>query len=760
MVMPVWRRYLFVGLVASAICVVLPLGVVRDQVYCLIGFYGVAGILLGVRENQPARPRGWYLFAAGTLMWVLGDELYGWYQHVVLIAPFPSPADALYLSAYVLFATGLLVLVRARGRGQGPSALIDTAIFTVALALPAWLFLIAPAWTGNGEHVLTRLVSVAYPFGDMMLFAMLTWLATSIGTQNTAFRLVAGSVGALVVADSAFAVATFVPAFADHTYLLDYLWLASYVLWGAAAIHPSMRRLSTPAPGRVERISTTRIAALAAAVSVGPAIIVGELIAGVQVHNVAIVVSAGMLVPLILVRIVRIVRQLENQAVRLERLADTDYVTGLVNRRYFSARLADLLGVADPKATGILLVDLERFAEINDTLGQRTADAILHGVGARLADLTGEHAVVARMGDDVYGVLDPSITTGEEASQAATRIRQAFESPLALPGLSVSIEVSVGAVVVPEDGTEADLALLRADVALSVARARSERTARYGKEMDTGAALAPQLLTELLNAIKQGEIVVHYQPQVEIRSGRVLGVEALVRWQHPRHGLLGPDSFIPAVEQTGLIGPLTQFVLDSALWQCARWRREGLFLEIAVNLSVRNLLDPGIVDTVRSALDRHGLEAGSLELEITETTAMVDPRRSIAVLNALAGLGVELSIDDYGTGQSSLAYLQQLPVTRLKIDRSFVAGMIDNRASAAIVASTIELARVLELDVVAEGVEDDETLLRLRDLRCPSVQGFALGPPVEATLLPELIRRIEERLPPVLRRSGVRENIR
>jgi diguanylate cyclase (GGDEF)-like protein len=452
------------------------------------------------------------------------------------------------------------------------------------------------------------------------------------------------------------------------------------------------------------------------------------------------------------------VRQLENQAVRLEQLADTDYVTGLVNRRSFVALLDDLLGDADPETTGVLLVDLERFAEVNDTLGQRTADEILHAVGARLVGLSGDHAVVARMGNDVFGILDPSITSGEDACRAATRIRQAFEGPLELPDLSVSVEVSVGAVVVPEDGSEPALALLRADVALSVARARSEHTARYGTEMETGDALAPQLIGELDDAIRHGEIVVHYQPQVEIRSGRVLGVEALVRWQHPRHGLLGPDSFIPAAEHTSLIGPLTQCVLDSALRQCARWRREGLLLEVAVNLSVRNLLDPGIVDSVRAALDRHGLEPGTLELEITETTAMVDPRRSIAVLNALAGLGVELSIDDYGTGQSSLAYLQQLPVARLKIDRSFVTGMIDDHASAAIVASTIKLARVLKLDVVAEGVEDDETLLRLRDLRCSTAQGFALGPPVVAKQLPDLIRRIEERLPAVLVKTDTREH--
>ena len=254
------------------------------------------------------------------------------------------------------------------------------------------------------------------------------------------------------------------------------------------------------------------------------------------------------------------------------------------------------------------------------------------------------------------------------------------------------------------------------------------------------------LIGELSQAILGGAIVAYYQPQVEIVTGRVYGAEALARWQHPRHGLLGPEAFITAAEQAGLIGPLLTCMLECALGQCASWLREGLDLTVAVNLSARNLLDPGLVDNVRAVLLRHGLEARSLELEITEGTAMVDPRRSIHVLGALAQLGVKLSIDDYGTGHSSLAYLQQLPVSRLKIDRSFVTELTVDAASAAIVHSTIELARVLHFDVVAEGVEDDATLLMLRDMDCYAAQGFGLGRPAAAPLLPDLVRRIEERL--------------
>ena len=753
--MPAWRRYLFVGLVVIAVCVVLPLGVARDSIYCLIGASGAATIMVGVRTFRPAHPIAWYLIAAGTAVWVLGDGLYGWYQHVLFIEPFPSLADVFYLCAYPLFAAGLWVLVKSRGPERGPNALIDTAILTVALGLMTWVFFIGPTWTDYEQPILTRLVGVAYPMCDVLLFAMLMRLTVAMGVWNTASRLVAGSVGALLLADSVYAVSAFVPAYASYTYLLDSGWLASYVLWGTAALHPSMRTLSEPAPERVERTSTARMVTLAAAVAIGPTLIVAELIAGAPVQNVAVSISSCLMVPMILVRMVRLVRQLEDQAKRLERLADTDYVTGLANNRHLAERLDEILGATRPAIIGFLVVDLERFSEMNDTLGRGTADAILHAVGVRLGELTGDGALVARMSSDQFGVLDPSITSSDEASRAAVRIRKALERPLELPDLSVSVEVAVGALVLPADGTETELALLRADAALSAARMRPGRTACYGSDIENAGTLAPLVIRDLREAIEHGDLLLHYQPQVQILTGRVLGVEALVRWQHPRHGLLGPDMFIPAAEQSGLIGPLTQHVLDSALQQCARWHCEGLDLTVAVNLSVRNLLDPGLVDDVREALLRHGLAARSLELEITETSAMVDPRRSIEVLGQLARMGVKLSIDDYGTGHSSLAYLQKLPVSRLKMDRSFVTGLVDQAANAAIVHSTIDLARALHFEILAEGVEDDATLLRLRAMKCDDAQGFGLGRPVAAPLIPEQIRSIEERLRAVLEMPDV-----
>ena len=747
--MTTWRRYLLVGVLVAAGDAVLPVGLGRDVVYCLIGTSGVVAIMVGARRNRPAHPVAWYLMAAGTAVWVLGDLMYSWYQDVELIEPFPSLADVPYLAAYPVLAAGLWVLVRSRGPDRRLAALLDSAILMVGLGLLSWVFLIEPTWAAGGP-MLARIVGVAYPLGDVLLFAALVRLAAATDVWNTPSRLLAGSIGLLLVTDSLFEAASFVPAIDAHIPLLDPGWLVAYVLWGAAALHPSMRELSTPAPERAKGMQAGRLVALAAAVSIGPAILGGELIAGGPLHAWAVVIALSLLIPLVLVRMFRMVRQLVDQAERLGQLADTDYVTGLASRRRFAARLDELLGGDHPQDATVLLIDLVRFSEINDTLGDRTGDAILHAVGDRLRELAGASALVARVGGDTFAVLDPSIGTSQEADDAAVRIRRALEPPLELPDLSVSVEVSVGTLVLPEDAADPVLALHRADVALSAAKARPGRIARYGTEMETGGSLEPLLIGELRAALEHGEIVLHYQPQVQMSTGRVLGVEALARWQHPHHGLLGPDKFIGAAEQTGLIGPLTQYVLDAALEQSARWRSDGLNLTVAVNLSVRNLLDPGLVEDVRAALQRHRLEPEALELEITESSAMLDLRRSMQVLGTLAHMGVMLSIDDYGTGHSSLAYLQRLPVQRLKIDRSFVTGMVHDDASAAIVRSTIDLARNLRLDVIAEGVEDDQTLLVLHEMGCFAVQGFGLGRPVAAPAIPELIERIQGRLPGIL----------
>ncbi|RYV49414.1 putative bifunctional diguanylate cyclase/phosphodiesterase [Pengzhenrongella frigida] len=745
----IWWRYLIAGVVVSAGVFSMPVGLGRDLVYCLIGASGTVAIVIGVRRHGPPHRRGWHLMAAGNAAWVLGDAIYAWFEHGLLVSPFPSVADVAYLAAYPMLAGGLLILVRSRGPENGLAAVLDSAILTVGLALVSWVFLLEPTWTGGGAPILDRIVAVAYPVGDVLLFAVLMRVVTARRDATIASLLLTGSLVAVIITDSLFVASTWVAVIDAHAQVLDLGWLAAYVLWGAAALHPSMRGLSVRAPTQVATSEKGRLAALAGSAAIVPGVLAVEVITKTPLHVWAIIIAASAFIVLFGARMLRMVGQLEHQSAQLSTLAGTDYLTGLANRRQIVDHLAWLLD--SHHGAEMLVINVERFNEINDVLGDRAGEAILQAVGARLETLVGTGAMVARVADHRFGVLDPSLASAQDAEGDAARIHRALELPFDLPELNVSVEVSAAVLVLPQDASEPAQALHRADIALAAARRRPGRVARYQAKMESGGALALLLIGELADALRHGDLVLHYQPQVDLRSARVFAVEALVRWQHPKYGLLGPGAFIPAAEQSGLIGPLTQYVLDRALAQNARWHRDGLDLTVAVNLSARNLLDPHLVDHVSAALGRHGLDAGTLELEITESSAMVDPRRCIQVLTRLATMGVTLSVDDYGTGHSSLAYLQRLPVTRLKIDQSFVTNMVSDQPSAAIVRSTIELARNLHLDVVAEGVENDETLLALRDMHCPGVQGYGLGRPVPPPQVPELITRIESRIPEILR---------
>lgn len=751
-----WHRYLLLGLAACLGILALPAGLLRDLVIVAAGLCAVAAVLVGVRRHQPVRRGPWYLMAAGVALWTGGDAAWAVLVNIAHIEPFPSVADVLYLLAYPVLATALLQLGRHRGAPWNASAMLDALIVAVIVGLVLWVAYIVPTWTDPEGSLLARLVGVAYPVADVVLVSQLVHLGGVRRGRTGPIRLLALAFVVVLVADVLFQASAYAAVLEANLGLLDPLWTGIYVLWGAVALHPEMASVGD-APSEVDTpLTIRRVLWLAVSVLAIPGVVIAETVAGVPVHVTAVMVVGVVLVALVLARVVGMVRQMSDQARRLAELADTDFLTGQENARRFTERVAEAVGAEDglhgmPRGAAVLLCAVERFTEINDTLGLRTGDELLRAVGRRLSDAVAEDGVVARMGGESFGVLLPGFGSGPRAAQRAADVQRVFAQPFVLPELTVSVEMAIGIAVAPSDAATATDLLQRADVALSAARGRGDRIARYAERMENGSALTPQLMSELPNAMVENQVVVHFQPQVALETGQVVGVEALVRWQHPQHGLLGPAAFVPAAERTGLIRPLTLHVLDRSLAQAALWRAEGRELSVSVNLSVRNLLDPDFVGDVRRALERHRVPAGSVELEITETMAMLDPNRSVEVLGALDALGVVLSVDDYGTGYSSLAYLQRLPVQRLKIDRSFVAGVLTDPASAVIVRSTVELARHLGLSVVAEGVEDDATLLALLEMDCLAAQGFGLGRPVDALEIPALIDRIESRVPGLVR---------
>jgi diguanylate cyclase (GGDEF)-like protein len=409
-----------------------------------------------------------------------------------------------------------------------------------------------------------------------------------------------------------------------------------------------------------------------------------------------------------------------------------DALTGLPNRTLLHDRIAQVISQADRARfpAALLLIDLDRFKEVNDTLGHHRGDQLLVQVARRMAGAVRQGDTIARLGGDEFAVLLPRIGAVDEVAEVASRLRAVLQAPFLLDGLNVSVDASIGAALYPEQGTDADELLQRADIAMYAAKLGQTGFALFDSAHDHHSRRRLTLLAELRNAIENDQLVVYYQPKIDTHTQHVLGVEALVRWQHPDHGLIPPMEFIPLAEHTGLITPLTGFVLDTALGQCRTWLDAGRELAVAVNVSTRRLLDRDFPEEVAGLLARWQVPARLLELEITESAILTDPAQALHVLERLDALGVQLSIDDFGTGYSSMAHLQVMPIHELKVDRSFVATMTTNHRDAVIVRSTVELGRNLGLRVVAEGVEDANTWRELDAVGCDAIQGYYVSRPV------------------------------
>jgi diguanylate cyclase (GGDEF)-like protein/PAS domain S-box-containing protein len=410
-----------------------------------------------------------------------------------------------------------------------------------------------------------------------------------------------------------------------------------------------------------------------------------------------------------------------------------DGLTGLPNRTSFGQQVEHAIGVADRDESqlAVLVMDLDRFKEINDTLGHRYGDLLLIELARRLESVMRRSDTVARLGGDEFGILVRQLSdSANDLALALERILAALEQPFQVDGLPLHVEASIGIARFPAHGRDVDLLLQRADVAMYVAKDTGAHHAVYAAELDRHDAAGLTLLSELPRAMRNRELVLHYQPKLEMGNGDLAGVEALVRWQHPTRGLVTPGDFVPAAEKTALIQPLTLYVLDEALAQLSRWHASGYGFKVAVNLSMRNLHDPGLPGDVARLLLKWGVPGERLTVEITESAIISDPERTTGVIRELKKLGVGIAIDDFGTGYTSLAYLARLAVTQLKIDRSFVQNMGEDADDASIVRSIITLGHDLGLEVVAEGVENEATNRQLATLGCDIVQGFWLSRPL------------------------------
>ncbi|HEU4480510.1 MAG TPA: GGDEF domain-containing protein [Actinomycetota bacterium] len=430
----------------------------------------------------------------------------------------------------------------------------------------------------------------------------------------------------------------------------------------------------------------------------------------------------------------RLVESIQEQAARNEYLAQHDSLTDLYNRSYFRDQVQGAIDAAAPSdAMAVFLLDLDRFKEINDTLGHQIGDHVLEEVAKRLRFGSPEGAIVARLGGDEFAIFLPGIPNATAATKVADQIVETLRIPVWLDEVMLDVTGSIGIALFPQHGGDADTLMQRADVAMYLAKEVHSSYELYGPERDNYSPGRLALVGELRRAIDEEELVVYYQPKVDLRTQRVIGAEALVRWDHPTNGLVPPNEFIPLAEHTGLIKPLTLLVLQHAVRECREWRQRYPDFHVAVNLSARSLVDDAFCDQIASILLESEVPPEALQLEITESTIMADPVRAVRLLQRLSDHGVGLAVDDFGTGYSSLSHLKRLPVDDLKIDRSFVMGMESgDENDAIIVRSTIDLGRNLGLRVVAEGIETPSVMETLQTMGCDIGQGYHFSRPMPA----------------------------
>ena len=636
--------------------------------------------------------------------------------------PFPSPADAGYLLFYPLMLAALVALVRSQMRGLAWSVLLDSAVGALgAAAVLAALLAPVLGEAVDESAILGTVVAVAYPVFDLLLVTAIAGIAAAPGLRigpRWAFL-----VGGLVV----FAAADVVYALLEvsGTYLvglpLDAAWalgLALMAVWVDAAGRPQ----------RGAYFSDRKTPALfvpAVAVAAG----LGVLILGTQiVQPIAAVVLASLTVSLAAIPLVFRQRLLRRQA-------RTDDLTGLPNRRALYADAPALLTLSRTAArqrhSALLLLDLDRFKEVNDSLGHDVGDRLLVQVSGRLAAALPTEARLARLGGDEFAILLLNAREAE-ATAVALGLRDALAQTFSLEGLAVQTSASIGIALFPEQGHDLSDLLRRADMAMYKAKSGRRGHHVYQSEDDSHGDTRLRTLQELHLAMTEDQLVVHYQPKIGLRTGEVTGVEALVRWQHPSRGLLLPEDFLDLVEESGLMHALTRIVLGKALDQAVLWQADGHALTIAVNMSASSLVNAEFPEEIVRMVTARRLPASALMLEITEDFLMSDRDRARDVLTRLREAGIQIAVDDFGTGYSSLSYLRDLPIDELKLDRSFVLPMAYDARAASLVASTIDLAHSLGLRMVAEGVESSVAYDELARYGCDHAQGFFMSHPIPA----------------------------
>jgi diguanylate cyclase (GGDEF)-like protein len=677
------------------------------------------------------------LAAAAITSFALGDTVYLLITAGGATVPFPSLADVGYLLVYPLLLAALALTVRRHAKGLAAWVWLDCAVGSLgAAAVLAVVMQPVLDSATQGHWSLATLVAVAPPVGDLVLVAAIAGMTALRGVEmGTRWALLASGLVVFAGADVAYGLQVTAGTYVLGT-PLDAGWavgLALMAMWVDGAHQGTRVQVTTARPATRATVLTVSSVATIAGLSV---LVVGSQ---VRVPPLALVLAAGALLAAG-ARAQLAARLLERMAEQRSLAAATDELTGLPNRRALYAEAHARL--SDPRRCrrALLMLDLDGFKEVNDSLGHRAGDELLIQVGARLRENLRGEDLLARLGGDEFAVLLHD-AGHEEAVDAARRLCAAVAEPLVVEETTLRIGVSIGIALFPDDGPDLSVLLRKADIAMYRAKTSKRAHHVYSAADDADAAAILQAVHELRTAVNTDQFVLHYQPKVDLDTGEVHSVEALVRWNHPTRGLLAPDAFLSLVEDSGLMPSLTRAVLAQALDQVGEWRRDGHLLTVAVNLSASSLSDPDLPGQVASMLAERGLLPSALQLEITEKFLMDDPELAQGILTRLRDSGVKISVDDFGTGYNSLTYLRELPIDELKLDSSFVIPMTHDVRTAAVVSSTIKLAHTLGLRIVAEGVETAGAYTELTRMGCDQAQGYFMSRPIPAAELNQWLNR-------------------
>jgi diguanylate cyclase len=672
------------------------------------------------------------VLGASVLSWALGDLALTIESLGGATPPTPSVADAFYLAFFPLAYAGIVLFIREEVRRLSAPSWLDSAIAALGAAAVCAAFAFHSLLHAAGGGSLAVATNLAYPVGDLLLLALVVGSAAMLaGRSRAPWVLLATGMALNATGDTFNLFGSGIGATHVGVVVNGIAWPGAILLISIAMWVPH----GHANPLVLQRATGFLLPGLAAACAFG------ILVFGTLSHVGAVAVGlAAATLAVVGIRLTASVHGLRSLTHERQHQSVTDHLTGLGNRRYlFGVLEAFFAGHADSsirqRRMAFLYIDLDGFKEINDSFGHPAGDELLRQLGKRFTGaLRATDALVRLGGDEFAAVLMDA--DADDATTIAQQLSERLDEPFVLDAVSVRIGASIGIARAPDDATDGDGLVACADVAMYRAKLRDEAFALYEQDFDDKGNLL-RLAEELRLAVAEGELALHYQPQLDINTGEILAVEALVRWPHPRLGLIPPLKFLPLAEQAGLMKDLTSWVLDRALAQCASWRNEGAEVAVSVNISASNLIDAGFARTVHDLLACHDQPAHVLVLEITETNIIAEFDRARIVVDELSRLGVVVSIDDFGTGFTSLAYLSALSVGELKLDQTFITrlGTDGSARDEQLVRSTIDLGHALGMRVVAEGIEDLVTLDLLRRLGCDVAQGYFIGKPEPPTVL-------------------------